>query len=193
MSTYWKFPTLETFFSKWLKIISKKSSYQKLLRTTKKRSKHFTTLAAGWSRWRLQVWVAKIMIFSNLSIFELEQLSPFVSSKRPSEQKIGPAPEPNPAHRFYPNFNSPTFVTPTENTMELFFKKLILFLISTPKIGGICSCSDLCRHFGPIPPSERRWKIGPAPEPKPAHRFYPNFNSPTFVVPTENTIELFFI
>ena len=141
MSTYWKFPTLETFFSKWLKIISKKSSYQKLLRTTKKRSKHFTTLAAGWSRWRLQVWVAKIMIFSNLSIFELEQLSPFISSKRPSEQKTWPAPEPNPAHRFYPNFNSPTFVTPTENTMELFFKKLILFLISTPKTGGICRFS----------------------------------------------------
>jgi len=52
---------------------------------------------------------------------------------------------------------------------------------------------DLCRHFGQIPPIEAASDMGRPPEPKPAHRFYPNFQIPTFVTPTENTLEGFFI
>ena len=56
--TFGKFQTFDKYFSIWFKNLEKKSSYQKLLRTTKKRSKHFTTLAACWPSWRPQGWVA---------------------------------------------------------------------------------------------------------------------------------------
>ena len=54
---------------------------------------------------------------------------------------MGRAPEPKPAHRFYPNFQIPTFLAPTENTLEGFFIYWILFLISPPKDCGICRFS----------------------------------------------------
>ena len=55
---YRKYPTFDKYFSIWLKNLEKKSLHQKLLRATKKRYKHVTTLAACWPSWRPQGWVA---------------------------------------------------------------------------------------------------------------------------------------
>ena len=56
--TFAKYPTFDKYFSIWLKNLEKKSLHQKLLRATKKRYKHVTTLAACWPSWRPQGWVA---------------------------------------------------------------------------------------------------------------------------------------